>query len=180
MEAMGAFGEKLQDVASHPFLPIVIRSSIFVCSLLSWTITASTPGGLTAPTGFQLCVGVIIWFFSIVWLTVEISTLKDVSLPIPIGSAKIHRVEIMSDTLSAYLAFGSAASVAGVTSSLCHGDPQITPPGSFCSKLVASNVFMWFTWLLQVIPCAIFTMPAIAKAGEVETATVLRAALNTR
>ena len=73
------------------------------------TITASTPGGLTAPTGFQLCVGVIIWFFSIVWLTVEISTLKDVSLPIPIGSAKIHRVEIMSDTVSSTLPRPKAA-----------------------------------------------------------------------
>ena len=49
-----------------------------------------------------------------------------------------------------------------------------------CNKLLASNVFMWLTWLVQAIPLLIFTTPAIAKATEGEEGTVLRSALGTR
>ena len=51
---------------------------------------------------------------------------------------------------------------------------------SECNKLLASNVFMWFTWLVQIIPLIIFPGPAIAKATESDEGTVLRSALGTR
>eukprot|EP00216_Chloropicon_sp_CCMP2111_P005194 CAMPEP_0198234066 /NCGR_PEP_ID=MMETSP1446-20131203/160_1 /TAXON_ID=1461542 ORGANISM="Unidentified sp, Strain CCMP2111" /NCGR_SAMPLE_ID=MMETSP1446 /ASSEMBLY_ACC=CAM_ASM_001112 /LENGTH=202 /DNA_ID=CAMNT_0043914795 /DNA_START=62 /DNA_END=670 /DNA_ORIENTATION=+ len=177
--AMGDIGGKVQDFASHPCIPVIARVAIFIFSLLSWSIMAST-GVFGAPTVFQLVVGILIWIFSILWLVVEVATLQDVSLPGITGSIVFNHIEIISDFIFAYLAFGSAASVAGVTDALCSSLPGLSVSGSFCAKLIASNCFMWFTWLVQVIPCAIFTIPAIAKAGQSESATVMRAALNTR
>merc|ERR1711977_65924 len=145
---------QVQGFAGHPVLPVVCRAWIFLFSLLSWTITASLTS-LGSASNFQLAVGVIIWIFSIFWLVVEVSILKAIDLP-----------------------FGSACSVSGVTTALC--DFFDFPTGGECKKYIASNVFMWFTWLVQVIPLVVFTAPAIAKAGDSQDGTVLRTALQTR
>jgi hypothetical protein len=171
---------QVRGFASHPFIPVTCRSWIFLFSLLSWTITASLPNMGTAQQ-FQLAVGILIWLFSIFWLVVEVSILKDITLPINTGSSILNKIEILSDSAAAFLAFGSACSVAGVTNVTCDVmNWPAGPTGAECSKLLACNVFMWFTWLVQVIPLLIFIAPAIAKAGESEDQTVLRAALQTR
>eukprot|EP00213_Chloropicon_mariensis_P002227 CAMPEP_0197469814 /NCGR_PEP_ID=MMETSP1309-20131121/306_1 /TAXON_ID=464262 /ORGANISM="Genus nov. species nov., Strain RCC998" /LENGTH=222 /DNA_ID=CAMNT_0043006101 /DNA_START=68 /DNA_END=736 /DNA_ORIENTATION=+ len=168
---------QVQGFAGHPVLPVVCRAWIFLFSLLSWTITASLTS-LGSASNFQLAVGVIIWIFSIFWLVVEVSILKAIDLPIGTGTVWMNRVEIFSDAILAFLAFGSACSVSGVTTALC--DFFDFPTGGECKKYIASNVFMWFTWLVQVIPLVVFTAPAIAKAGDSQDGTVLRTALQTR
>jgi len=92
-------GLAVQGFAAHPLLPVVCRAWIFLFSLLSWTITASLTS-LGSATNFQLAVGVIIWLFAIFWLVVEVSLLKDISLPIMTGSVIMNRVEIYSDAVS--------------------------------------------------------------------------------
>ena len=96
------------------------------------------------------------------------------SLFLPLCFIKI----CMAKQILAFLAFGSACSVSGVTTALC--DFFDFPTGGECKKYIASNVFMWFTWLVQVIPLVVFTAPAIAKAGDSQDGTVLRTALQTR
>jgi hypothetical protein len=98
----------------------------------------------------QLAVGILIWLFSIFWLVVEVSILKDITLPINTGSSILNKIEILSDSAAAFLAFGSACSVAGVTNVTCDVmNWPAGPTGAECSKLLACNVFMWFTWLVS-------------------------------
>jgi len=178
---MEQVSSRVQDATANPILPVVFRAWIWLFSLLSWTITASCSFlGNSDAVNFQLAVGLIIWLASFFWLGIEIAVLKDKSLPFQTGSKILNRIEIYFDATVAFLAFGAACSVAGITSSICtnkYFNLNRTPD---CDKLLSSNVFMWFTWLVQVIPLVIFTGPAIAKAAEAENATVLRSALGTR
>ncbi|QDZ18069.1 hypothetical protein HOP50_01g05730 [Chloropicon primus] len=172
---------QVQGAFTHPYLPVVFRGWIFLFSLLSWTITASTVSvGEVDPVNFQLASGLIVWLFSIFWLVVEVSLIMDKSLIFPTGSKVLNRIEIYSDCAVAFLAFGAACSVAGLTSTTCTNSFFTKIANAECDKLLASNVFMWFTWLVQVIPLLIFTGPAIASATEAEEGTVLRSALKTR
>merc|ERR1712216_463497 len=172
---MEQVSSRVQDATANPILPVVFHAWIWLFSLLSWTITASCSfTGNSDAVNFQLAVGLIFW------LGIEIAIIKDKSLPFQTGSKILNRIEIYFDASVAFLAFGAACSVAGITSSICtnkYFNLNRTPD---CDKLLSSNVFMWFTWLVQVIPLVIFTGPAIAKAAEAENATVLRSALGIR
>ena len=140
---MEQVSSRVQDATANPILPVVFRAWIWLFSLLSWTITASCSfTGNSDAVNFQLAVGLIIWLASFFWLGIEIAILKDKSLPFQTGSKILNRIEIYFDATVAFLAFGAACSVAGITSSICtnkYFNLNRTPD---CDKLLSSNVFM--------------------------------------
>jgi len=101
------------------------------------------------------------------------------SLP-GMGHPTLVALEVYSDAIMSLLAFGSACAVAGFTTTLCRAQKGMTLPVG-CSESIASNVFMWLTWMVQIVPIGIFLVPALSIAGEQSQGqTVLRTALGTQ
>ena len=101
------------------------------------------------------------------------------SLP-GMGHPSLVALEVYSDAIMSLLAFGSACAVAGFTSTLCKVDTG-TSLATGCTESITSNVFMWLTWMVQIVPIGIFLVPALSIAGEQSQGqTVLRTALGTQ
>lgn len=111
--------EAVQGAFTHPWLPVVFRGWVCLFSFLAWTITASCGSIGTDPVNFQLAAALCTWFFSLFWLLVEVFQVLDKPLCFPPGSKIVLSFEIYSDAAMAFLCFGAACSVAGLTSTTC-------------------------------------------------------------
>jgi len=117
---------------------------------------------------------------SILFLAVEVANFMGMSLP-GMGHPSLVALEVYSDAIMSLLSFGSACAVAGFTSTLCKVDVPGTSLATGCTESITSNVFMWLTWIVQIIPIGVFLVPALSIAGEQSQGqTVLRTALGTQ
>jgi len=113
-------------------------------------------------------------------LAVEVANFMGMSLP-GMGHPSLVALEVYSDAIMSLLSFGSACAVAGFTSTLCKVDVPGTSLATGCTESITSNVFMWLTWIVQIIPIGVFLVPALSIAGEQSQGqTVLRTALGTQ
>lgn len=169
----------VQGVA-RPVTPVVLRAMICLFSLISFSVMASFSNRSNSAYNFQLACGIVIWIFSILFLAVEVANFMGMSLP-GMGHPSLVALEVYSDAIMSLLSFGSACAVAGFTSTLCKVDVPGTSLATGCTESITSNVFMWLTWIVQIIPIGVFLVPALSIAGEQSQGqTVLRTALGTQ
>jgi len=160
------------DGAAQPLTPVIVRALIWLFSLISWAVTASIRR--TDALNFQLACGLCVWIFNSIWFPVELCTFLEVALPFGIvGHPAVAKLEVFTDALLSYLLFGAACAVASQGT-------YVDASGRWASNVIASNVFLWFTWLLEFVPMLIFLIPAFYVAAEAGNKTVLRSALGTK